>query len=53
VSDVNGDGVPDLLWQNTTTHQVTVHYYGGPGGASMIGWNWISEAGEPGWSIVY
>ncbi len=53
VSDVNGDGVPDLLWQNTTTHQVTVHYYGGLGGASMIGWNWISEAGIPGWSIIH
>ncbi|MGA2601153.1 MAG: VCBS repeat-containing protein [Bryobacteraceae bacterium] len=53
VSDVNGDGVPDLLWQNTTTHQVTVNYYGGAGGASIIGWNWISEAGVPGWSIVH
>jgi hypothetical protein len=53
VSDVNGDGVPDLLWQNTTTHQVTVNYYGGPGGASLIGWNWISETGIPGWSIVH
>ncbi len=53
VSDVNGDGVPDLLWQNTTTHQVTVNYYGGPGGASIIGWNWVSEAGVPGWSIVH
>jgi hypothetical protein len=53
VSDVNGDGVPDLIWQNTTTHQVTVNYYGGPGGATNIGWNWISEAGVPGWSIVH
>ncbi len=53
VSDVNGDGVPDLLWQNSSTHQVTVHYYGGPGGASMIGWNWISQAGVPGWSVVH
>ncbi|MGA2602420.1 MAG: VCBS repeat-containing protein, partial [Bryobacteraceae bacterium] len=53
VSDVNGDGVPDLLWQNTTTRQVTVNYYGGPGGASIIGWNWISETAVPGWSIVH
>ncbi|MGA2601152.1 MAG: VCBS repeat-containing protein [Bryobacteraceae bacterium] len=53
VYDVNGDGVPDLLWQNTTTHQVTVNYYGGPGGATNIGWNWISETGVPGWSIVH
>ncbi len=53
VSDVNGDGVPDLLWQNSSTHQVTVHYYGGPGGASLIGWNWISQAGVPGWSVVH
>jgi len=53
VSDVNGDGVPDLLWQNSATHQVTVNYYGGSGGASIIGWNWISQAGVPGWSVVH
>ncbi len=53
VADVNGDGVPDLLWQNSTTHQVTANYYGGPGGASLIGWNWISETGILGWSIAH
>ena len=29
VSDFNGDGVPDLVWQNNSTAQVTVNYYGG------------------------
>ena len=31
VADVNGDGIPDLIWQNDATRQVTVNYYGGTG----------------------
>jgi hypothetical protein len=38
VADMNGDGHPDLLWQNATTGQVTVNYYGGAGGAVYQGW---------------
>lgn len=51
-SDYNGDGVPDLIYQNPTTGQVTVNYYGpfvsvvNP----MIGWNWVNQAGAPGWT---
>jgi len=52
VADVNGDGVPDLIWQNDTTRQVTVNYYGGKGGATMTGWNWLNAAGNPGWTVV-
>jgi FG-GAP-like repeat/Beta-propeller repeat len=52
VADMNGDGVPDLIWQNDTTRQVTVNYYGGTGGASIIGWNWLNIAGAPGWTVV-
>ena len=52
VADMNGDGVPDLIWQNDTTRQVTVNYYGGTGGASVIGWNWLNAVGAPGWTVV-
>ncbi len=50
-ADFNGDGTPDLVWQNDTTRQVTVHYYGGPGGATYLSWNWLDSAGVPGWSV--
>lgn len=50
--DFNNDGVPDLVWMNDTTHQVTVHYYGGVGGATDQGWSWLDYGGEPGWSAV-
>ena len=53
VADMNGDGAPDLIWQNNTTNQVTVNYYGGTGGATLTGWDWLNEAGEPaGWRVV-
>jgi hypothetical protein len=52
VADFNGDGVPDLVWQNTSTRQVTVNYYGGPGGATILGWNWLNSAGAAGWHIA-
>jgi len=52
VADFNGDGVPDLVWQNDSTRQVTVWYMGGAGGAVVQGWNYLSAAGVPGWSIV-
>ena len=53
VADMNGDGVPDLIWENNATNQVTVNYYGGAGGATLTGWNWLNSAGEPaGWHVV-
>jgi hypothetical protein len=49
VADMNNDGVPDLIWQNNTTNQVTVNYYGGAGGGRLYqGWNWLNEAGRAG-----
>jgi hypothetical protein len=51
-NDFNGDGVPDLVWQNDTTGQVTVNYYGGTQGATLIGWNWLANPGYPGWTAV-
>jgi hypothetical protein len=53
VADMDGNGVPDLIWQNNTTNQITVNYYGGAGGAVYQGWNWLNSAGEPaGWHVV-
>jgi hypothetical protein len=51
-NDFNGDGVPDLVWEDNATAQVTVHYNGGTGGATDIGWNWLYEPGAPGWTAV-
>jgi FG-GAP-like repeat len=53
VADVNGDGVPDLIWQNHSTGQVNVNYYGGGGGAKLTGFAVLnSGAGTAGWSVV-
>jgi hypothetical protein len=51
-ADFNGDGVPDVVWQNDATRQVSVWYMGGSGGATMQGSAWISINGVPGWSVV-
>jgi len=51
-ADFNGDGVPDLVWMNDQTRQVTVHYYGGSGGATYQGWNWLNSSGISGWSTL-
>jgi hypothetical protein len=52
IADFNGDGTPDLVWQNDTTRQVTVHYYGAAGGASDQGWNWLNGGINAGWRVV-
>lgn len=52
VADFNRDGVPDLVWQNDTTRQVTVHYYNGPGGATDVGWNWLWAGPAYGWHVA-
>jgi hypothetical protein len=51
-SDFDGNGVPDLVWQNNSTAQVLVHYYGGKGGTVYKGWNWLNSAGVPGWHAI-
>lgn len=51
-ADFNQDGVPDLVWENDTTHQVTVHYYGGSGGATLQSWNWLNQDGVTGWHVA-
>ena len=53
VADMNGDGIPDLIWQNNTTNQVTVNYFGGNKGSVYQGWAWLNSGGEPaGWRVV-
>ncbi len=42
VADFNGDGVPDLVYQNTSINQVNVDYYGGSGGSHFTGWACLS-----------
>ncbi len=41
-ADFDGNGVPDLVYQNTSTSQVNVDYYGGTGGSTFIGWACLS-----------
>jgi hypothetical protein len=52
VADFNGDGKPDLVWQNDTTRQVLVWYMGGAMGNNKLGQNWLDQNGEPGWTVV-
>jgi len=51
-ADFDGNGVPDLVWQNDSTRQVTVWYMGGAGGAVFQGWNYLSASGFPGWHVA-
>src|SRR5206468_9872127 len=50
--DFNGDGHPDLVWQNDSTRQVTVWYMGGSLGTTFLGWDWLSQDGKPGVTVV-
>jgi hypothetical protein len=51
-ADFDRDGVRDVVWQNSVTRQLTVWYMGGAQGDTATGWNWISTAGVPGWTVV-
>jgi hypothetical protein len=51
--DFDSNGVPDLVWQNDTTGQVNVNYYGGAGGISIIGWACLNcNPNLTGWKVV-
>jgi hypothetical protein len=51
--DFDRNGVPDLVYMNTSSRQVVVNYYGGAGGATEIGWAYLNSGGEPaGWSVA-
>jgi hypothetical protein len=50
--DFNGDGKPDLVWQNDATQQVVVWYLGGSQGNSYLGWDWLAQNGVAGWRVI-
>ena len=52
VRDFNGDGTPDLVWQNESTRQVLVWNMGGSQANQPAGSVWLSQRGEPGWTVV-
>jgi hypothetical protein len=52
VVDFNGDGEPDLVWQNDATFQVLVWYLGGSNGTTLLGWDWLATSGVDGWRLV-
>ena len=51
LADFNRDGTPDAIWQNVSTGGVVVWYLGGPQGATLLSWEWITT-GLPGWKVV-
>jgi hypothetical protein len=51
-ADLNGDGKPDLLWQNVTTYQASVWYMGGLQGNIPVGAAWLAQSGPTGWRLV-
>ena len=50
-ADFNGDGIPDLVWQNQTSQQVVVWYMTGSQGNVYLGSNPLS-GNVPGWTTV-
>lgn len=52
IADFNGDGKPDLIWQNDTTRQVSVWYMGGAQGNTFVSDAWLAPNGAPGWRVV-
>jgi FG-GAP-like repeat/Beta-propeller repeat len=50
--DFNGDGHPDLMWQDNSTVQVAAWYMGGALGNVYQSFGWLNSAGLPGWTLV-
>jgi hypothetical protein len=50
-ADMNGDGVPDLIWQNNDNGGVLVWYMGGYEGAAFQSWATLS-ASTIGWRLA-
>jgi hypothetical protein len=51
IADLNGDGHPDLIWQQDATNVVSVWYMGGVDSNTVLSAKTISGA-NPGWRIV-
>jgi hypothetical protein len=52
VTDLNGDGHPDVIWENDGTRQVAVWYMGGAQGNEFQFLDWISSGPLPGWTVA-
>jgi len=48
--DFDGNGTPDLVYWNSNTGGVVVNYYGGAGGATYLGYAYLT--GAAGWKVV-
>lgn len=42
VADIDGNGTPDIVWQNVTTGDVAVWFMGGANNTLIQSWAWIS-----------
>ena len=51
-ADLNGDGHPDLIWQNDSTRQVAVFYMGGAQGNTYLSWDWLAGGAMTGWTLM-
>ena len=51
-TDFNGDGAPDLIWQEDSTRRVVVWNMGGAQGNQAIWWSWLSQSVIPGWRVA-
>ena len=50
VGDLNGDGHPDLIWQQDGTNVTSVWYMGGADGSTFLSNKVLSDS-IPGWRI--
>jgi hypothetical protein len=51
IGDLNGDGHPDLIWQQDGTNVPVVWYMGGADGSTLLGYKYLSDP-QPGWRII-
>ncbi|HWR49523.1 MAG TPA: FG-GAP-like repeat-containing protein, partial [Bryobacteraceae bacterium] len=52
LNDFDGDGKPDVLWQNDSERQVIVNYLTGAQGNTVQSWAWMYPDPVPGWRIA-
>jgi hypothetical protein len=51
VADLDGNGRPDLVWQNDVVPQVSIWYMGGSDGSTFLRWSWLTENALPGYTV--
>jgi hypothetical protein len=51
-ADFDGNGCPDLVWQNDATRSVGLWYMGGAQCTSQLGLGWPAPDSYPGWTLV-